>query len=105
MVRPLRMLTYTLASRSAFGSNRLAVDRAFITQNRQMDEFLRRHGITPLVLTYEDLIEQPSPSVDTMLTFLNIPTKIQNVSVSVRKTRSALSEAIRAMYLRDFTAA
>jgi hypothetical protein len=97
------MLTYTLASRSAFGSNRLAVDRAFITQNRQMDEFLRRHGITPLVLTYE--VEQPSPSVDTMLTFLNIPTKIQNVSVSVRKTRSALSEAIRAMYLRDFTAA
>jgi hypothetical protein len=70
-----------------------------------MDEFLSRHGITPLVLTYEDLIEQPSASVDTVLTFLNIAPEIQNVSVSVRKTRSALSEAIRAIYLRDLKSA
>jgi trehalose 2-sulfotransferase len=73
---------------------------AFAAQNKQMDEFLVKHGITPLVLSYEEVTEHPLVGVNAILSFLNISTKIECVSVSVKRTRSDLSDAIRAIYLK-----
>jgi LPS sulfotransferase NodH len=72
---------------------------ALSTQNGQIDEFFSRHRITPLVLTYEDLIVQPLATVNAILSFLSVAAKIQSVAVTVRRTRSEFSNAVRAMYL------
>jgi LPS sulfotransferase NodH len=73
--------------------------RAFSTQNRQIDDFLCRHGISPLLLTYEDLIEQPLESVKNIARFLNISVRIDSVSAGVRRIESPLSNTVRNLYI------
>jgi LPS sulfotransferase NodH len=73
--------------------------QSFAVQRRQMDDFLQRHSITPLEVVFEDLIAEPVRSVNAVLSFLSVPTTVENVSVTVRKTQDEITESVRAMYL------
>jgi len=75
------------------------LSEAFARQSRYIAEFLKRHGIAPLVVKYEDLVADLTTQVLAIFSFLNIQTKVRSpLSVTVRSTHSKVSETVRAMY-------
>jgi trehalose 2-sulfotransferase len=70
-------------------------------QNRQIDEFLARHSISPLEIAFEDLIEHPLQNVNAILAFLGFPAGVEKILVDVKQTRNTITESVRSMYLEQ----
>jgi LPS sulfotransferase NodH len=75
------------------------IQTAFAEQERDLDELLRRIDASPLVIHYEELIDDPLPQVRAILSFLGVAASIDSVCVRVRKTESPLSNVVREIYL------
>jgi trehalose 2-sulfotransferase len=74
----------------------------YARQNRQIDEFLDRHSISPLDIAFEDLIEHPLKNVNAILSFLGAPTGVTKILVEVKQTRDTITENVRSMYLSQY---
>src|SRR5262249_19516360 len=67
---------------------------------RYLARFFASYGINALTIRYEDLVDDPVAQLKTMLSFLKIDVDggVQSRPVLIRRTRSSLSEAVRARY-------
>jgi len=79
-----------------------AVRRNEMTLRRDelfLDGFLEVHSVSPLVISYEDLVSDARNTVSRVLDFLDIkydqPT---DISVSLKPTSSRISEIVRSQY-------
>ena len=73
----------------------------YANQNRQIDNFLEHHSISPLNIAFEDLIEQPLQNVNAILSFLGFPAGVEKILVEVKQTRDTITETVRSMYLEQ----
>ena len=86
----------TIADQDLRHVNRL-ID-GFRRQERRLSKFLRKHRLPTMTVIYEDLVENPAGQLTEILSFLKLDVRVPEVTVSLKPTRSALSDAVRTQY-------
>jgi LPS sulfotransferase NodH len=71
---------------------------SFRRQDRKLAKFISKRRISHMTVTYERLVEDPAQHLASILAFLNLDVPAPDVAVTVKPTRSALSDTIRARY-------
>jgi trehalose 2-sulfotransferase len=71
----------------------------FKREDRQLRWFITRNRVRAMSVAYEDLIEQRSTQLRAMLSFLELDVTLPDDPITLKKTRSALSDQIRERYL------
>jgi trehalose 2-sulfotransferase len=71
---------------------------SFRRQDRQLSKFLRKHRVPSMTVAYEDLIANPAMHLGSILSFLNLDARVPDMAVTLKPTRSPLSDEVRARY-------